>query len=111
MPSSHPYPLNTYGLIPVNHTKIHPDDPLRNELITEDLAWEYAWVGLQERGEYNKFIPLSEKTTFGLVEVIDNRGNKYIAWEFFFSQNEFPILQHDKKGGLVYVDAHDGSLS
>jgi hypothetical protein len=110
MPSPYPNPLNTYGLVPVNHTEIPPDASLRNELITEDQAWEYAWAGLQEHGEYKNIVPLSEKTTMGLNEVIDNNGNKYLSWKFFLHQNKFPILQKQLQMGIVYVDARDGHI-
>ncbi len=110
IPNPYPSPLNHYQLVPVNHTGISADDPIRKDLLTENEAWEYAWVISQQHCKYKIFLPLEEKTPKGLSRVTDNKGNSYVTWEFYLRQNEFPFLQSYTHSDTIYVDAHDGRV-
>ena len=102
--------LNTKSRL-VNDTKIAIDDPVRDDLLTEDQAWEYTWAFLHDRVGFKIFLPM-EKSTAGLRQIVDDKGNKYLAWDFYARQGERPFLVYEEfiLGGVIFIDAYDGHV-
>lgn len=73
--------LNTKSR-PNQFSTIAIDDPVRKDLLTEDQAWEYTWAFLHDRVGFKIFLPMY-KHSAGLHKVIDDKGNQYLAWDFF----------------------------
>lgn len=105
-----PYPklLNTYSL-PANYTSIALDDPVRENLLTEDQAWGYAWGFLRDRDNFKIFLPF-EKYSPGLQRITDDSGNNYLVWVFGARQNSYPFFQDETHGGMIIVDAQNGTI-
>jgi hypothetical protein len=108
-PSTFPE-LNTYSR-PIQFTDIAIDDPVRKNLLTEDQAWEYTWAFLHDRIGFKIFLPM-EKRTAGLRQIVDDKGNQYLVWDFYARQGERPFFLYQKfiLGGNIYIDAHDGHV-
>jgi hypothetical protein len=102
--------LNTKSR-PVNSTDIAIDDPIRKNLLTEDQAWEYTWAFLHDRVGFKIFLPM-EKRSAGLRQIIDDKGNQYLVWDFYVKQVERPYLVYPQfsLGGVISIDAHDGHV-
>jgi hypothetical protein len=102
--------LNTVSR-PVNVTTIAPDDPIREQLFTEDEAWDHAWAFLHDRIGFSVFLPI-EKQSNGLHQVTDDLGNQYVAWEFSVMQKERPFIIFSRftRGGEIFIDARDGHV-
>lgn len=102
--------LNTISR-PVHFTEIATDDPVRENLLTEDQAWASAWAYLHDRIGFTIFLPM-EKKSGGLQQVIDDKGNQYLVWSFSVTQYERPFLIYVQMilGGVIFIDAHDGHV-
>ena len=102
--------LNTKSR-PIQFTAVAIDDPVRKNLLTEDQAWEYAWAFLHDRVGFKIFLPM-EKRNGILNKIVDDKGNQYLAWDFFIKQKECPFLIYEQfnLGGNIYIDAHDGHV-
>jgi hypothetical protein len=95
----------------VNITPVAPDDPVREHLITEDQAWNFAWAFLHDKEGITIFLPM-RKGSVELEHVVDNTGTEYFAWRFYLDQEKLPFTWSLPRiaGGLLFIDAANGEV-
>jgi hypothetical protein len=92
-----------------NISEIAVDDPVRDTILAEDKAWGYSWVYLQDHDNFKIYLPL-KKESLGLRRITDKKENRYLVWVFGAEQPGFPVMQRYSRGGIVFIDAHDGRV-
>lgn len=106
-----PEPTSGFNYSLKYSSKVTADDPVRNSLLTENQAWDYAWSFYHNKQGMTILLPL-EKRSLGLFRFTDQQNNQYTVWTFNVIQNDHRIYFYTglNTGGIISIDAYTGNI-